>query len=413
MRHYERRRRDAERAGVSVRGHDAEDRRAQRGRGEARPQVHPSEACGHLRQRGRGAGSRRPHPGGAPEPPRSAPVHVPARGGVRHRLQLRLEEHARPQLPLRGEAARRRDLDAPGGALARSARGRRLCRPLRRARRRRRGEEDQHARSTGSPGAGAELRPSGARRGHARLDVSAAQEQRGVPGPQPAAREPLRRQRRPPHLRGRGEAAAPAELRPGDHDRARGARRARRWRRPRLLCRGRRLPGVRRLARAGESGPGCVVARSQDGGPRDHRAAAAQARGRRFGGVGAAAGGHPRGGRVAPASRHGSRHPRRKHGSHRRRQAPGGLGEGEVGPVLRPAGRLRRGHGQDDGSEVQAESDLVPRPADHRPPARRLPHGPEPRGGRRRPVRRGLRLPGLHDRRRLGHARPGRAEPVA
>ena len=135
------RRDDAQRSALSVRRHDAQDRCPQ-GRGEeAGERVHPPEARGHLRQRGRGAGRRRPDPRGAPEPPRRAPLHLPSRRRVRHRLQLRVEEHARPQLPLRGEAARRRDLDAPGGPLLRAEGGRRLRRPLRRARRRRRGAE--------------------------------------------------------------------------------------------------------------------------------------------------------------------------------------------------------------------------------------------------------------------------------
>ena len=202
------RRGDAERAGLPVRGDDAEDAGVPRGRGEARARVHPPSARGHVRQRRRAARGRRADPRGASEPARRAALHLPARRGVRHRLQPRREEHARPQLPLRGEAARRRDLDAPRGALARPAGGRWLRRPLRRARRRRRGPEDRHERPAGAPRAGADLRPARPRRRDARLDVPPPQEPGRLPRAQPAPRHALRRQRRPAHLRARRRPAA-------------------------------------------------------------------------------------------------------------------------------------------------------------------------------------------------------------
>ena len=94
-------------------------------------------------------------------------------------------------------------------------------------------------------------------------------------------------------------------------------------------------------------------------------------------------------------------------------QAPARLGEGQVGPVLRPARRLLERHRQGARREVPAQPHLVSGPAHHRAPARRLPDGADGGGRRRRRVRRGLRLPGLHDRGRLRDAGAGRAEPVA
>ena len=158
-----------------------------------------------------------------------------------------VEEHARLQLPLRGEAARCRDLDPPRGALLRAARGRRLRRALRRARRRRRGTEDRHAQPGRAAGARADLRPPRALGRVARLDLPAPQEQPQLPGAEPASRLAVRRQRRPADLRAQGElsgrlaASARRGVRPRDHERDPGSRRARRRRGARLLRRGRRL----------------------------------------------------------------------------------------------------------------------------------------------------------------------------
>ena len=86
------------------------------------------------------------------------------------------------------------------------------------------------------------------------------------------------------------------------------------------------------------------------------RAASAQARGRSLRGGLVASLGHPGRRRLAPAPGHGAGHPRREHGPHRRRQAAGRLGEGQVRAVLRRAGRLRQGDRGGARRQVRAQS---------------------------------------------------------
>ena len=185
--------------------------------GEAGPRVHPSQACCHLRQRRGRPGRRRPDPGGASEPPRRAPLHVPAwsASATSAATSARRTRSTSTTSPRRSGTVPR---SARGTRSARSRRGRRwLQRPLRRARRRRRGPQARHARPAVAPRAGADLRPPGSRRRDARVDVPAPQEPRRVPRPERASGQPLRRQRRPPHLRARRRSAARTALRPGDH----------------------------------------------------------------------------------------------------------------------------------------------------------------------------------------------------
>ena len=160
---------------------------------------------------------------------------------------------------------------------------------------------------------------------------------------------------------------------PGDHERAARPRRARRGQGPRALRRGRGLPRVRHLARPGHAGRRRALALPAGGGAARLRAASAQARGRPLRRGLLAPLGHPGRRRLAPAPGHGAGRPRREHGPHRRRQAPGRLGEGEVRAVLRRPGRLREGDRRGARRQVRAQPDLVPRPPDHRAPARRLP----------------------------------------
>ena len=79
----------------------AEDDRLQGRRPRPRQRVVPAQAGRHLRQRG----TRRRCPASrssrSAQPPRPDPHHLPAVRRVRHRLQLRRQEHARLQLPLR------------------------------------------------------------------------------------------------------------------------------------------------------------------------------------------------------------------------------------------------------------------------------------------------------------------------
>ena len=234
----------------------AEDARVQgRGRG-AQHELVPPAARGHVRQPRRGPGSGRADQGGAAQHPRADAADLPPRRGMRRRLQLRGEEHARLQLPDRRVARRRRDPHPLRGARVRAARGRRLDRPLHRAHRRARGAQDRHERASTRHGDGG--RP-GALGGHARKHVPAAPQPRRPSRAVVAARRGLHRQRRPAHVRhplrrdrdGRLPRAAPnrSRLRPRDHERGAHPRRARRgWSQgPRPLHRGRRLPRVRVL----------------------------------------------------------------------------------------------------------------------------------------------------------------------
>ncbi len=129
---------------------DPADRRLPRGGAPARLGAHDAEPGGHVRQPRRGPGHGRADQGGASQPARPDADDVPAVRRVRHRLQLRLEEHARLQLPVRGGQARRRDPPAQRGPSLRAARGRRLDRGLRPPRPGARGSQDGH-RASGHP----------------------------------------------------------------------------------------------------------------------------------------------------------------------------------------------------------------------------------------------------------------------
>ena len=80
---------------------------------------------------GERAGAGRAHPRGAPEPARAHAHDLPAVRRVRHRLQLRQQEHARLQVPVRREAARGASCARACEVTALLARGRRLRRRLR------------------------------------------------------------------------------------------------------------------------------------------------------------------------------------------------------------------------------------------------------------------------------------------
>ena len=189
------RRADAQRPAVPVHlpavRHDAADGRLPRRGPPARlGAVHP-EPRGHLPERGRRPGPGRAHPRGAPEPPRPDADDLPAVRRVRHRLQLRVEEHARLQLPVRGGAPRRRDPHPDRGARLRPARRRRLDGRPRPPRPVARGDEARHEPPADDPH---QRRPARPVRGDARLDLPDV--------PQPAApaadaRHAVRRQRRP------------------------------------------------------------------------------------------------------------------------------------------------------------------------------------------------------------------------
>ena len=133
------RRADDRAAGVPARPRavqvDAEDERLQRGRrGPSEAGLVPAQARRHVRQRGPRPGAGRGDRGGDPEPARAHAHDLPARRGVRRRLQLRRQEHARLQLPHAREAPRRGDPHAGRRAPDRAAAGRRVRRPLRRPR---------------------------------------------------------------------------------------------------------------------------------------------------------------------------------------------------------------------------------------------------------------------------------------
>ena len=384
---------------------DAEDRGLQGGGGEARPGVRSSRTLrspSPTRARSRPSASR-----SARSTRTSTAVtrytcrlvrecDIGCNYGCKNTLDL--------QLPVRGEATRRRDLDPLRGALVRAARGRRLRRPLRRARRRRRGTEAQHARSARSPGAAAHLptawsspRARSARRSCcSRTALRSRASARGSGRRFGGNGDLLTFARR---AREAADAATlSTRLRPGDHERARGPRRARRRRRPRLLRRGRRLPGLRRLAasRRARARVRCGASR-QIGGARDHGLL------RRRPEIDLSA-------EVARCSRPPAWRPDRSRLLGMGRDIPDGnmdLTDGgklagrtgakaKSGPFFDRLGDFAEDIAKTTGAKFKRNPLWYLGRRDHRPPARRLPHGADPRGGRRRPVRRGLRLPGLH-----------------
>ena len=164
-------------------------------------------------------------------------------------LQLRLQEHARLQLPHARQAPGRGDPHAGRRAALRAARGRRLHRPLRRPRRP--APPRRRRRSTLT----CDHLILSARARSARPTCCCATA-RCCPGLSQQDRHPLLRQRRPAdadpqHEQGHRRQARGADrrsgLRPGDHDdRAHPGRRGRR-RGARLLPAGRRLPAAPRV----------------------------------------------------------------------------------------------------------------------------------------------------------------------
>ncbi len=138
-----------------------------------------------------------------------------------------------------------------------TCRGRRLRGHVRRAHRRRR-------RARGRPARAHHPRTAaGAGRGHLRHDVPAAAQPAGPARPERRPRHPLHRQRRPARPRhgllARRLGPRPGrQHRPGHHHRDPDRRRGRRRRHDRSgsLPRGRRLPGLRGLARRERQGPG-------------------------------------------------------------------------------------------------------------------------------------------------------------
>jgi hypothetical protein len=149
-------------------------------------------ARGHVREPRSDAAAGRPDRRRA-QPARHAALHVPPLRRVRHRLQLREQEHARLQLPQRVRAARRGDQDALRGAHLRCEQ-RRLRRALRHARARARGRADRHL---GAAGADADVRAARALGGRVRHAVPPAPQRRRAPRPlADGARHALLRQRR-------------------------------------------------------------------------------------------------------------------------------------------------------------------------------------------------------------------------
>ena len=179
---------------------------------------------------------------------------------------------------------------------------------------------------------------------------------------------------------------------------------------PRLLPRGRRPAGVRRLDAPAARRAGLVLqaaarpaeARRQLHHAQGHRHRRRDRRGaRRLRGV--------RG--LPAAARHGPRHPRGRHAP-RGGEAPGRLEEERrLQAVLRARARHLQARRRGDGRHVPRQPDLAAEPRRHRARARRLPDGPRRRRGRRRHLRPRLQLPRPAHRRRLGHARPGRSQP--
>ena len=130
----------------------------------------------------------------------------------------------------------------------------------------------------------AHLRPPRPRRRDLGSTYLLLQEPGGLPGAEPQARHPLRRKRRPAHVRARR--ADSAALEPGYGPVITSAIRvpdALDGGRARVLRRGRRLPGVPRLARAGDAGPRRALALPPGRGPRRPGPASAPARGRPLG----------------------------------------------------------------------------------------------------------------------------------
>ncbi len=191
---------DAHRHAVPVRGDDGQDPRAAPGRRAAGAGLAAAAAGGVLRTAGRERAGTRRFAGAATlrQPARPAPADLPAVRGVRHRLQRRRQEHARPHLPVGGGARRRRPADGLRGARPRPPAGRGLRGQLRGARAGGRGPPDVD----GSAAAAAtDLRPARADRGHLRHHLPAAAQPRRLSRAEPGAGHALLRQRRSPHLR--------------------------------------------------------------------------------------------------------------------------------------------------------------------------------------------------------------------
>ena len=173
-------------------------------RAEAGAGLEPRQSRGDVRQRRRSRDGRRADQGGPAEHPRSHAPDVQAHRRVRPGLQPRLEEQPGLHVHHGRLARRRRHPHAPRGALVRAARGRRLHPGLRHPRRGVGGHEDRYE----PPGSPHRLLRSADPVGrHARHDLPAAEEPGRLPGDQPCAGHPLRRQRRP------------ADVRPPLHDR--------------------------------------------------------------------------------------------------------------------------------------------------------------------------------------------------
>jgi cholesterol oxidase len=79
---------------------------------------------------GEASGPRRAASGGAPEPARPDPPDLPALRRMRHRMQLRQQEHARLHLSLRGQAAGRRSAHRLRGHGNRTTSSRGIHHPL-------------------------------------------------------------------------------------------------------------------------------------------------------------------------------------------------------------------------------------------------------------------------------------------
>ena len=355
-----------------------------------------------------GRGDRR----GAPEPSRAHAHDLPDVRGVRRRLQLRRQEHARLQLPHARQAPGRRDPHAVRRAPLRAARRRRLPRPLRGPGRRRAREApptvdltcDHLVLSAGTLGTTNLLL-----RNRAALPAAVAQD-----------RHALLRQRRP--------ADAGAQHEPGHVDGKREPRivdpgygpvittHGAHPRRARTAATGRGFylqdagypqhlawvlhavsaPGAGLALAQGGLLPGQELAEGHAGHRRDRADRRADAARRAVGGR-------------AAAARDGPRHPRRADVPAQRPARPRLDARGVRRRTSSACATISRDVARVARRPVRGQPAVVPAAGHHRPPAGRRADGPPSRRGRGRRLRQRVRLSRPAHRRRLGdaRARPG------
>ena len=259
-----RRRVDDRHRALPVRRHGQDQRPARGRRGSGALGV-AAAARGELRPRpGRRAGAgRRDRDAGVRQHPRPAALHLRPGRRVRPRLQLRRQEQPRPHVPVR-RAARA----APTSACVTRSRASGRSAATRAAATRSRTSSTPAP--TASPPSASPPKTIRCERlvlaaGTFGTTYLLLRNRTAFPGHERGARHPVLRQRRPARVRDERGPRRPrprpgAQHRAGHHQRHPGGRRDRRGRRrrrvgPRPLHRGRRLPGLRRLARRDRQGP--------------------------------------------------------------------------------------------------------------------------------------------------------------